>query len=173
MKTFTYFILILLSFISFSSEGQTRYGIWYFPSCGNQINGLAFGIWDSTEEDSCKTVVNGLRTEVIGFGFFMAGFIGDIKDEYRGFYEVFKDSTYENSYDRVNGINLSLLGTHDRIRINGLTLTLGSQWTSSINGLQVAAFGNSSLGRVNGAQISLISYNQAVILNGLQLNLLL
>lgn len=160
-------ILITILFtLPLSLLSQVRSPIWWFPTCGKTINGVAIGLADtkfSDNSDSCHTNVNGVKIELIGLGV-GAGFL-----DYSPAIDTVQAYNFHlDSLFAVNGINLSFFGSIlPHMNVNGVTACIFAQAFNSVNGIMFAIGGNLGT-EINGAQLSFIG-NDALIVQGLQL----
>lgn len=160
---------------------------WFTPNKVEKINGLAFGVFpenvknDAYDERDSLTI-NGLNIEVNPFAIFWltnGGVSGPFPDSIEMYKEQIKDK-YEL---RVNGINLSIVGTMSEARISGLNLAGLNTVVDNIQGITISGINNfcyelkgisiaglrnrASIGR--GIQIGL--FNKTTDLRGIQIGL--
>jgi hypothetical protein len=187
--------VLILSLTSSYGQSKTRLPIWTFNTTDTEVYGLSLGY--TTTEKINNVTSNGLRFELIGFGILLP-LIPDspISDS-----DSAHNAVMERPYaERINGINLSPLGTGCNCKVNGLniygmgsiirqvngiTMSLAMNMTEVQNGLQASIFfnatynltglqaafiGNSNSGTVKGIQIAAV--NETQNLRGVQIGLL-
>jgi hypothetical protein len=168
---------------------SVRFPAWIIPSKNNVIDGLAIGPF-LTKSDSVNAhiqTINGINTELMGKGY-------QVPFQNKSPYNLIDAANedvleYADSADfyniRVNGINLSTLGTNgDLVKINGLNLSGFASYTGKVNGISASFLVNKSrvlngigmgflasrYNRVTGLQVSF--YSDANELKGLQIGII-
>src|SRR5882762_6206479 len=186
--------VLILSLSSSYGQSKTRLPIWTFNTTDTKVYGLSVGY---TTTDKIQNVnSNGLKFELIGRGILLP-LIGStpLAESDSAHYAIMQAPYAE----KINGINLSPLGTGCDCKVNGLNVygvgsiirqvngisaslvmnfaevqngiqgSIFSNYTYNLNGVQLAFAGNTNTGTVKGLQIS--SMNSTRDLVGLQIGI--
>ncbi len=146
---------------------------WYTPNKVEEINGLALGAWPENlknneiqEPDSLK--INGLNIEINPAVLFIL---------IRGVWTRRNPNDICYYYDQVknkhkaklNGANISVLGTIGSIKINGLNIGGLNTIADQINGVSICGLNNFAYEH-NGVSIAVFR-NRAIVAKGIQISL--
>lgn len=186
-------LLILSSTCTFG-QIRTRLPIWTFNTTNTNVYGLSLGY--TTTDKIEKVTSNGLRFELIGWGILLPLIDNSPLADSDSTHRIVMTLPYA---ERINGINLSPLGTGCDCKVNGLNIYgVGSiikqvngisasfimnfaevqngiqgsiffNWTYNLTGLQAAFIANTNARTVKGLQIS--AQNKTRNLVGLQIGL--
>lgn len=147
-------ILFFVMTICTYSQNNNRFPLWTFHEKNVNIHGISIGLL-STAASERSTNTNGIRLELIGLGL-LAPMIPD-------------DPTFEEQHwERINGLNISVLGTVGNCSINGLSIGAAGQISARINGITLSMMIN-LIHKQNGLMIA--GHNISNTMNGLQLGL--
>jgi hypothetical protein len=151
MKNFLFLIIIFLVLPVFSyGQNNNRFPIWTFHEKDVNIYGISVGLVSTMDERNTNT--NGIRLELIGLGILIP-----MMSKYPDF--------GERRSERINGLNLSALGTTGNCLTNGISAGFG-QLIYQVNGISLAMFMNLTHIQ-NGIMVS--CFNVSHTMNGLQL----
>jgi len=154
-RTFVSILFFVLTICSYG-QNENRFPIWTFHEENVNIHGISVGLW-STIISERNTNTNGIRLEVIGLGI-LVPMIPD--------FPTFEEQRSE----RINGLNLSALGTVCDCLTNGLSIGAGGQINYQVNGISATIFGNVTQ-KHNGIMVALFA-NWSDTMNGLQLGVI-
>ena len=150
---FLFSMMILFTAMSFG-QNSNRFPIWTFHERDVTIHGISVGLLSAPINER-NTNTNGIRLELIGLGIF-APMIPS--------FPTFEEQRSE----RINGLNLSALGTMSNSLINGLSIGGGGQIHYQVNGLSLSMMMNLAE-KQNGVMIA--GMNMTKVTNGLQIGL--
>jgi len=147
--------------------------IWFTPAKVEKINGLSFGVFTENikndkfnEKDSLE--INGLNIEInplMLITLTMTSYSGPYPDSLEFYEENLKDKIEL----KINGFNLSFVGTINEAKVNGVNLAGYNTVVDHINGLTISGANNFSY-RMNGLSIAGIR-NHATYARGVQIAL--
>jgi hypothetical protein len=187
-------ILLILFLTNSFGQSRTRLPIWTFSTHDTKIFGLSVGL--TTTEKIKNVSSNGLRFELLGLGILLPLIPQSPLAENDSLHIIVMKSPYA---EKINGVNLSPLGTGCDCKVNGFNIygvgsitrqvngisaglvmnftevqngiqgSLYFNWTYNLNGVQLAFIGNTNTGTVKGVQIS--AQNITNDLRGLQIGL--
>ena len=154
------FFFICLGFIHYS-YGQNynrfsqkkfshRFPIWTFHEKNVNIHGVSVGLWSFSDNER-NTNTNGIRLELIGLG--IASLIAP------------EFPTFGRRSERINGLNVSALGTVGDCLINGISVGSFGQILEQVNGVTLSAILN-IIEKQNGIMIAVV--NHTVTMDGFQ-----
>ena len=164
-KILTLIILTLFALLPVYGFSQ-KVGLTGLNTC-DTIHGIRIGLTERKFSDSCPSITNGIRLELFG-----NSYKNDSLD-YHPWTPIIDDLRFSDpldTFDLVNGLNFSIVGSRTAINVNGISFSLFSQKSATINGIQASVATNIAGGRINGTQASLVK-NVSVINNGLQISL--
>ncbi len=159
-------ILIAITFSPILGFSQ-NVGLTGLNNC-DTIHGIRIGLSKHNFSDSCPSVTNGIRLELIGNS------LKNDSTDYHPWVPYIDHLRFEeplDTFDLLNGLNFSFVGSRSALNVNGGSFALLSQKTATINGIQTSMVSNIAEGRINGAQVS-VAKNVSVINNGLQISLI-
>ncbi|UTW61698.1 hypothetical protein KFE98_17040 [bacterium SCSIO 12741] len=157
--------LFLGTVLKVGAQRKNYAPIWSFHQESANIHGLSVGLF-SWMTDERKVRTNGVRVEIIGGGLFLL-FIPDVPT-------LKSDSAYQAELamplsERINGVNISGLGSLCDCQVNGVTLGLIGHYNRSVRGVSLALAVNIHQ-QVRGVQAALWNYSYQT--DGLQLGML-
>jgi hypothetical protein len=160
-------IILFISLVILSDElkaqrNKIRLPVWTFNTDSTTIYGLSVGYMHVDKID--KVISNGLRFELVGFGFFLPLIP---RSPLADSDSVFTAMVSGPVAEKINGINLSPLGHGCDCRINGLNIYGFGSVVNATNGISMGLYGNFAY-RSNGIQLAVLG-NEAYKANGLQL----
>jgi hypothetical protein len=166
MRRTSSILTIIFILLTISSYGQVvkrknYFPIWTFHKDSINIHGISVGLWTFNTEPKF-TNTNGIKLELIGLGIL----IPSIKESPI----VETDSAFiklkqEHLSERINGLNLSALGSICHCLTNGLAAGFMNQIHFQVNGISTSPFMNFTQ-KHNGVMIAYS--NGAYYMNGLQ-----
>lgn len=115
--------VILLVVISTSIGYSQNFGFSTFHKC-DTISGVRFGLISQKHLDTCRAITNGLRLELLGNGLKLDS--GD----YHPWIPLIDDLRFKktaSTFEKLNGLNISILGTRAALNVNGCSISLISQ----------------------------------------------
>jgi hypothetical protein len=144
-----------------SAQSKTRFPAWTFNTQETKINGLSVGYF--TTERIKNVTTNGMRFELLGWGIFLPLIPNlPISQDDSTFQQYLKTSPTE----RINGFNISPLGTGCSCDVNGLNVYGMGSIMRKVNGLSAGVFMNAAEIH-NGVQVAYY-FNFSYKMNGLQ-----
>lgn len=149
-RIFTSILFFVMTICSYG-QNDNRFPIWTFHEKNVNIHGISVGFFSTDNERNTNT--NGVRLELIGLGVF-----APLIPQYPTF--------GEKRSERINGLNLSALGTVGDCLINGLSVGIGGQINYQVNGITLSGMMN-LVHKQNGLMIA--GNNITNTMNGLQL----
>jgi hypothetical protein len=165
-------ILFTLSFcIPISAQNQNitreaRYPLWTYHTEDVSIHGVSVGLFTfPVNADLRNTQTNGLRLELIGFGFMMPLMP---KSPVVSTEKAYQEELKKGFSESVNGISLSATGSTCNCLVNGLVIGGLGQINTTVNGLSAVLFFNFAQ-KHNGFMLGLL--NETYEMNGLQAGL--
>jgi hypothetical protein len=164
MKKIVVLLLIFISFQSFSQEDKHWhiFPVWTYHQHDATIYGVSLGLYTG-QKTPRYTYTNGLRLELIGTGFsrnILRGRSPIVKNGNRYRYLCRKPLS-----EKVNGLNISLLGGMSHMTVNGISIGGLAQFNHRMNGISISGLMNLAQSH-NGIQIS--TYNKVYRFSGLQ-----
>ena len=152
-RTFASIIFFILAICSYG-QNDNRFPIWTFHEKNVNIHGISVGLVSTgTSERNTNTNTNGIRLELIGIGILIP-MIPNIP-------------TFEERYsERINGLNLSTLGTACDCLTNGISVGGVGQINYQVNRISLSAMINITQ-KQNGIMVATVNYSHTM--NGLQL----
>jgi hypothetical protein len=163
---------VLFILISIGCFGQNNFekakdndtgvvSIWAFKQKKVKVNGLSVGVADFSDDEE-KSIVNGLKIELIGMGilFFLIPKSPIVEDA-----SLLEDYRKNNDIQQVNGFSLSGSGSICDCLINGVSAGYIGQLNYKVNGFSVSAAMNFAQIH-NGIQVAM--FNESFKTNGLQ-----
>jgi len=127
-----------------------RFPIWTFHEKNVNIHGISVGLW-SFYDNERNTNTNGIRLELIGLGI-TSLIVPEFPD-------------FGRRSERINGLNISALGTVCDCLINGISVGSFGQIVEQVNGITLSAMVN-LIEKQNGIMIAVS--NGTNTMNGLQ-----
>ncbi|WP_459073709.1 LA_2272 family surface repeat-containing protein [Halocola ammonii] len=134
------------------------------------MHGIAIGLGD-LQKDSCNSTVNGLKVEILGLGVGVGFLNSNTISEDSATHASLIDNPVRRTKNQVNGFNISLFGTIDDLRVNGVSLGGLAQYIDFVQGVQITGVNSRISGKISGVQLS-GAYNNAIICHGIQMSLL-
>lgn len=164
--TITTILFILLTIDSYGQNHKRKnyFPIWTFHQSNINIHGISIGLWPTFEQPKL-TNTNGIKLELIGFGFILPLIPKSPI--------VQSDSAYIKLSqvplsERINGLNLSTSGSICHCLTNGITAGSMGQIHFKVNGISASLIMNFTQ-KHNGVMAAL--FNDAYYMNGFQIGI--
>lgn len=161
------FLLILftsaaLAVFAQHNSRKTYFPIWSYHQKHANIIGVSAGLW-SFPINERNTTTNGIRAEVPGAGILLLLAPRSLT--------AMNDTELEEAKaqpisEKINGINISALGTACHCNINGITIGGTTQFSNKTNGISISLMG-SFVNEHSGLQVGGV-FNETYIMNGIQ-----
>jgi hypothetical protein len=167
MKHRLIFPIVLFFLSTDSGYGQVNkrknyFPIWTFSKDSINIHGMSVGLWTLNEKPRF-TNTNGFRIELVGIGLALM-FVphSPVEESDSSFIELKKQPISE----KINGFNVSALGSACHCLTNGITIGSIAQLNFQVNGVSISGMSNFNQ-KHNGLMIA--AMNDAYDINGLQI----
>jgi hypothetical protein len=156
------FFFALLSFAGVASaQTKTRFPVWTFNTKNTTIYGVAVGYITTDRIENVNT--NGMRLELLGWGIFLP-LIPDMPLSQND--SEFQEFLKAGPSEKINGFNISGLGTGCKCDVNGFNIYGMGSITRKVNGVSASLFLNAAEIH-NGIQAAYY-FNYSYKMNGLQ-----
>jgi hypothetical protein len=155
-------VLLVLAVTNLSGQIKTRLPVWTFNTHDTKVFGLSVGL--TTTEKIKNVHSNGLRFELLGFGILLPLIPESPLAKNDSLHALVMKSPYA---EKINGINLSPLGTGCDCKVNGFNIYGVGSITRQVNGISAGVVMNFAEVQ-NGIQGGLF-FNLTYNLSGLQL----
>ena len=149
---------------STKSELKDKWFLWYYPAYNTRINGIAIGFFNFTNDKNQE--VNGIKVELMGMGF-IGPLIPYFADQITGQNQL--DSTRIKNAFKIRGLNISLTGTVEGSRMEGISIGGISTMHTQLRGISLAVFHANNIIDMKGIQLAPI--NSSYKMRGVQLGL--